>query len=64
MVLAFIDITNNSEFNIPNDTEIVDEIMKQQICHNSMRGVGFDIAHSVRLAYNQKKELIRACDFL
>lgn len=61
-VMAFVDITNNTEINVPNDTEIIDEIMKQQMCHNSMRGVGFDIAHSVRLTYNQKKELIRACE--
>ncbi len=62
MVLAFIDITNNSEFNIPNNTEIVDEIMKQQMCHDSMRGVGFDIANSSQLNEKQKKELIRACE--
>lgn len=61
-VMAFVDITNNTEINVPNDTEIIDEIMKQQMCHNSMKGVGFDIAHSVRLTYNQKKELIRACE--
>lgn len=32
------------------------------MCHDSMRGVEFDIANSVRLTYNQKKELIRACE--
>ena len=61
-VMAFIDITNNTEINIPNDTEIIDEIMKQQMCHNIMRGVGFDIANSSQLNEKQKKELIRACE--
>lgn len=38
------------------------EIMKQQMCHDSMRGVGFDIANSSQLNEKQKKELIRACE--
>lgn len=35
---------------------------KQWMRHNSMRGVGFDIANSSQLNEKQKKELIRACE--
>ena len=35
---------------------------KQWMRHNSMRGVGFDIANSFRLNEKQKKELISACE--
>ena len=35
---------------------------KQWMRHNSMRGVGFDIANSTRLNEKQKNELISACE--